>query len=470
MSERAPSRISSARAASAKIGAQLSKSKSIEKVINDSVLNRFIEIQGEIEKYESKGVFDGLKIAEEEFETLDKNKRQAEINHKVLTEQTKKEKQDFENMSQPTVQSFFRSKQAHNEAISKEQQEYFQALNLLEIATTELKSITAQYEQGKQRLENYKKENKKAIELHNEQMSILYSTFEGEFGSDLENSLEKEVKLLAEQKDQLRQALHKWSNARFLLVYAYNQIQLCEQKWSEMMRLDINNPEKVIFATEVRNNLVAANQNLVNTRTYLKNITLPYCTDEDLKTLQGLASGTYQDMQTPQRQRYALSIIQVLRQRCAALYQWFDQVIKDTLVVDYTKVRIDYDQKSKQLKMERVRLLQEKIKEKTGKDVKINIFDSASDKKDNLNIESLLNQPFKTGENDQGSQEITEKPINSLDLPPPPSKDQILGNVEEIKKQYFQQTDEWNRHLDSSKRDAEEKLNQMLSKYKKADN
>lgn len=68
---------------------------------------------------------------------------------------------------------------------------------------------------------------------------ILDSTFDGDFGSDLENKLESEVKRLSDSKDQLRQALHKWSNARFLLVYAYNQIQTCEQKWSEMMKLDI---------------------------------------------------------------------------------------------------------------------------------------------------------------------------------------------------------------------------------------
>jgi hypothetical protein len=49
-------------------------------------------------------------------------------------------------------------------------------------------------------------------------------------------------------------------------------------------------------------------------------------------------------------------------------------VIKDSLIVDYSKVKIDYDQKFKLLKMERIRLLQEKIKEKTGKDVKINLL------------------------------------------------------------------------------------------------
>jgi hypothetical protein len=89
--------------------------------INDTMLNRFIEIQAQTEDFERQGVFEGLKLAEEEFEALEKTRRQAEINHKVLTEQTKKEKQDFDNISQPTVQSYFKDKQAHTKAITKEQ-------------------------------------------------------------------------------------------------------------------------------------------------------------------------------------------------------------------------------------------------------------------------------------------------------------------------------------------------------------
>ena len=89
--------------------------------INDNILNRFIQIQSQTDEYERQGIFEGLKLAEEDFETLEKSKRQAEINHKVLSEQSKKEKQDFDNISQPTVQSFFKSKQAHEQAITKEQ-------------------------------------------------------------------------------------------------------------------------------------------------------------------------------------------------------------------------------------------------------------------------------------------------------------------------------------------------------------
>jgi hypothetical protein len=44
---------------------------------------------------------------------------------------------------------------------------------MLEIAATELKSITEEYNHSKARLEKYKIENQKAIDLFNEQMSIL---------------------------------------------------------------------------------------------------------------------------------------------------------------------------------------------------------------------------------------------------------------------------------------------------------
>lgn len=47
--------------------------------------------------------------------------------------------------------------------------------------------------------------------------------------------------------------------------------------------------------------------------------------------------------------------------------------------------------------------------------------------------------------------------------------DQILGNVERIKQSYFNQNEEWNRTLEESKRDADEKIKQILSQYQPKD-
>lgn len=47
------------------------------------------------------------------------------------------------------------------------------------------------------------------------------------------------MKSLGEEKATLQEALQRWSNARFLLVYAYNQVQCAENRWVDLMGLDL---------------------------------------------------------------------------------------------------------------------------------------------------------------------------------------------------------------------------------------
>ena len=94
----------------------------------------------------------------------------------------------------------------------------------------------------------------------------------------------------------------------------------------------------------------------------------------DLKTIQNLASRTYEDMQSAERQRYCMTIIQILRKRCASLNKWFEQVITTILVVDYSEIKAEFDQKSKELKSERIRLLRAKISEKSEINLDISSF------------------------------------------------------------------------------------------------
>ena len=55
--------------------------------------------------------------------------------------------------------------------------EYLQSLNFVEIAESELKTINQQYNHSKEKLLDYKMQNKKAIHLYNEQMAILCNYF-----------------------------------------------------------------------------------------------------------------------------------------------------------------------------------------------------------------------------------------------------------------------------------------------------
>lgn len=70
-------------------------------------------------------------------------------------------------------------------------------------------------------------------------MNILNSTFDGDYGSDLENELEAAIKEHDKEMIQLKAAINRWNNARFLLIYACNQIQCAEQHWKEIHELDI---------------------------------------------------------------------------------------------------------------------------------------------------------------------------------------------------------------------------------------
>lgn len=440
--------------------------------ISDDLLERFLKVQEEISAHNSEGVFEGLKGVEDNYERLLKEKKQADVNYRVLREQSNKEKQDYDNITSPTVQAYFRSRQDHERAIAKEKTEYEESVRHCDAANKQLQEVTKRYQDSLNKYNEYQSKNKVAIDLFNEQMNILYSTYEGAEGSDLENQLEGKVKELEEQKEILKSALNKWSNSRFLLVYAYNQLQCSEVRWLDLMKMDIKNPEKVIPATEVRNNLVAAYQNLVNTKSYLKNVTFPYCTENDLKSLAYLSNTTYQDMMTVDRQKYALNIVQELIKRCYQLNQWFDQVIKSTLVVDYQKVLEDLTKNSKNLKSERIKLLQAKIKDKTGKDVNVNLFNVVPEKNLSENdtvLEKVNSDASKinTEMKDEHKESVKVAPIPISDLPPPPSKDQILGDIEQIKAEYREQTEGWNKHLDDSRREADERLQKLLAQHSK---
>jgi hypothetical protein len=76
-------------------------------------LKRFLEIQPQIEEYEKLRVFDTIKLGEEELEALEKSKKKAEISERILGEQTRKEKQDFENLSQPSNKAMFKSEEEY---------------------------------------------------------------------------------------------------------------------------------------------------------------------------------------------------------------------------------------------------------------------------------------------------------------------------------------------------------------------
>ena len=84
--------------------------------------------------------------------------------------------------------------------------------------------------------------------------------------------------------------------------------------------------EKYVLATEARNNLVAASQNLKSWQKYLSNVSCPYVKPQEVVTLDRAIEHIYTDMQTPDRSAHAMQCYSVTQKRAAALLQWFDNV------------------------------------------------------------------------------------------------------------------------------------------------
>ena len=80
------------------------------------------------------------------------------------------------------------------------------------------------------------------------------------------------------------------------------------------------------MATEVRNNLIAANQNITSAQRYLHTIQFPYCTAEEMATLNKATNNIYSDMMGQDRHSHAYQCYTVTHKRASALLQWFDHV------------------------------------------------------------------------------------------------------------------------------------------------
>ena len=146
--------------------------------INDDLLERFLVVQAEISEHNSEGVFEGLQTVQLEFEALLNEKKQAEVNYRVLKEQHYDNlKQDYDNITSPTVQAYFSSKQGHERAIAKEKFVYLESVKnvekAMEKAEGEMRKVSEKYEKSLDKYNEYQRDNKKAIDLLNEQMNIL---------------------------------------------------------------------------------------------------------------------------------------------------------------------------------------------------------------------------------------------------------------------------------------------------------
>ncbi|XP_064645995.1 putative mediator of RNA polymerase II transcription subunit 26 isoform X3 [Lineus longissimus] len=449
--------------------------------ITKEILQRYVELEKKTHELEDQNIVKSLKMKTEQLNEIKLNVEMYEKQYAQCVEQTKKEKDDVDKMQEPSVKDFFNDQAAFDTQLSKEQEEYLEALNKQEVTEKALDGAKKQHEKVAAEVAGLKVEAEELYAIYKEQDELLAKLFGGKYGSDLEYKLETELDMLLDRKQRIGVAKYKWQNGRVLLNHACNQLAFASKRWQDLPKVQANNTQmKYQVATETRNNLIAASQNITSAQQYLNTIQFPYCKPEEIATLDKAAQNIYTDMQTPERQAHALQCYSTTHRRSAALIQWFDYVISSTIVKDMHSATVDVNKKEKQLRDERLRLIKAKVSEHLDEDVDA-LFQSNEEYEDPVEAaDREVAMMFEADDvsdsgdlpgGDPAMPEGLEAPGAGMKAPTPMPLDQLapapgttdlFGNIDELKKQHEQEIEEFNRAQEMNKVRMDQGLQEKL--------
>ncbi|ELT99416.1 hypothetical protein CAPTEDRAFT_168266 [Capitella teleta] len=300
------------------------------------------------------------------------------------------------------------------------------------------------------------------------------SIFNGKYGSELEYQLECQVDMLVDRKQRISVAKYKWQNSRVLLQHAVNQLAFSVKRWGELDRVRSDNMQvRYTMATETRNNVIAASQNITSAHRYLQTIEFPYCKQPEMETLNRAVNNIYSDMQTSERHKHAMHCYSTTHKRAAALLQWFDHVINTTIKKDYDKAADDVDVKSRELRAERVQLIRARIDDNTS-NVGVEIDAEVIKKTDQPQMETHATEADQVstagdlellgeeGAPVEGEELSDPTPLALNELAPLPDDNALFGDIDELKKQHEQEMQDFKKTQDVNKARMEQGLQEKL--------
>merc|ERR1711879_386999 len=133
--------------------------------------------------------------------------------------------------------------------------------------------------------------------------------------------------------------------------------------------------------------------------------------------------------------------------RCGALLQWINMVVHTTIAKDLENSNGKVHEAATDLRRERIRLIKLKAKEITGEEID-------TDVKVGVNINELARTEG-IDPNLLATLSATElemlRSVSDEDLAPPPSEENIFGQIESIKKQFAEENQQLNRQLEENK-------------------
>jgi len=464
-------------------------------------LTHFIEFELRIRELEKSQCEERLGTSEVQLNSLQTALKNAESNLTVLRQNTEKEKRDVVefNIAQYMMQHGM-SMMAPEDALKKEQQEYIDAKNKQDVAEKQIEGLHSQINKFKNETEELRRQALELKDLRQKVDGLLENIFNDEYGSELEARLELESEQLLALKQHISVAHYKWHNGKNLIHHACLQFAFAKRRWEQIKNV---NPQylqaRYQMVVEVRSNLIAAHQNVQQTKDYLKT-KFQYFNDEDIKNLLATINSIFVDVLTVPAYERALAWYQYFHYRSALLLNWMDQTINNKIVNDHKKVTRQYYDKYKQLRAERFRCIKERAKQDlnidldlgeleredteeritsdvTAKDSDMALMVEASaaaaatseeeEKPDEEkpppppdSQENAMDIPEPPEKNDAGPPQQDAVPLS--DLAPPPSSEELFGNIEELKEMHKQQIEEFEKAQSLNKTRMDQGLQEKL--------
>ncbi|XP_043212320.1 restin homolog isoform X3 [Amphibalanus amphitrite] len=450
-----------------------------EPVVDKATLEEYLQVEKELgeARRADPQVLSQLEMKKEALQKMTQKVEQLERHYADLEALAEKEKADVDQLERPDVKKFLIEQGKLDARMSKEQEEYLEALQKKEIAKQERDEAIRQKENIQREVEQLQNKASRLQNLLTKQDALLGKIFGGEYGSELENKLEQELDALEAHKARIMEANYKWRQAQMMMEFACRQLAVAVQKWQDLPEVPQTSLEvRYTMAAEARNNLVAASQNIEGAHRTLSHVEFPYCNPDEVETLNKATSYVFTDMQSEERHAHAGQCYDITHKRAAALLQWFDQVLNTTIMEDLAKVNLMVKETSQKLRQERVRLIKLKAQEVWGADVDIEIDSGVSADDEDLNamlMEGVSDSEVAKTDETQGDspRAKTPPPLTAEEMAPLPTSEAIFGksyeqlqeDLEQMRTElesdmnYFQQ--EQDRQAERARGDLQAKLN-----------
>ncbi|XP_069102788.1 GRIP1-associated protein 1-like isoform X2 [Argopecten irradians] len=418
-------------------------------------LNNYIKLDNQIHELEIKNTRKAYEELQGRLGSLQTENKTLKQQLEEKCQKTKKELDDVERVVKEMEQAVLaKGQKQYDEEMAREKAEHLEALAEQEKVQKFLEENEKEIKQVEKQAAEAKVGNDQLNKLYQEQEELLNSIFNGSYGSALENELEADLEMHRERKQRIDIARYKWTNGRVLLSHACNQLNTATKGWTEMRGIKCDIQKRYQEVTPVRNNLLAAIQNMQSAHKYLDNIPFPYCKQDEIDTLSHATANIYTDMTSEDRSIHAGECFSTTYKRCAALLQWFDTVINTTITKDLREATDNAAEAEKHLRAERMRLLKEMA--------------------DKQNVVFNVDESVKHKDESQGMQGSDIKPVGDVqedNTPAPvqrniaalPSQDEIFGNMEELKKKHDQRIGEYQKIEEMNKARVAQGLEEKLA-------